>query len=223
MGKKNKGKNAKKGIRHLSRKWLHDTTPLELTEELELATDRTCAIVAATLVDSSLLQSLSAELFIRNNTHSERLFHGESGPFSTFSQRIAIARAIGLVDDDFEKGCNAIRLIRNAFAHTLIKLSFDDELIAKECNKLPEPTGLLAKRFETTKNENRRKYVATCILFSLLLTRHLVDETKKGEKNFIPKLRLTWPEKSELYNLPDSQTLTSGPQAPNIPPRSSRA
>ena len=54
--------------------------------------------------------------------------HGSFAPLNTLSARIKIAVGLGLISDPEYRDCEALRKIRNEFAHN-IKVSFNDQRI----------------------------------------------------------------------------------------------
>jgi hypothetical protein len=71
--------------------------------------------------------------YLRNTlseAEQERLFVGDAAPLVTFADRINLAFALGILGNDSRSDFNAIRLIRNVFAHSVIDVEFDLTTIA---------------------------------------------------------------------------------------------
>ncbi|AIK68518.1 putative transcriptional regulator [Mesorhizobium phage vB_MloP_Lo5R7ANS] len=68
----------------------------------------------------------------------KRLFSG-FGPLATFSSRIHIAEALGLIEKPLAKELHKLRAIRNLFAHSSRSLHFEDEEVAELLAKLSSP------------------------------------------------------------------------------------
>ena len=86
--------------------------------------DRACAVLGAALLDARLESLYSRRLLCFKN---ELL---SNGPLSAFSTRIRLARALSWISDDVQYDLNAIRSIRNEFAHNCDhELSFADRSI----------------------------------------------------------------------------------------------
>jgi hypothetical protein len=63
-----------------------------------------------------------------------RMFeNGGNGMLSSFSNKIAIAHAFGLIGQKTRDDLDNIRIIRNAFAHAVDQIDFSQEDIAKAC------------------------------------------------------------------------------------------
>jgi hypothetical protein len=71
--------------------------------------------------------------YLRNTlseAEQERLFASDAAPLATFADRINLAFALGILGNDSRSDFNAIRLIRNVFAHSVIDVEFNLTTIA---------------------------------------------------------------------------------------------
>jgi mannitol operon repressor len=75
------------------------------------------------------------ELFLVGHKAVEELLTGGFAPLGTFSARIKVAVALGLISDEEYRDCEVMRKVRNAFAHN-VKVSFDEQPIKDLCRKL---------------------------------------------------------------------------------------
>jgi DNA-binding MltR family transcriptional regulator len=90
--------------------------------------------MAAAALDSQLTECLKASMRQLSKRMYSRLFDS-LGPLSTFSNKIAMAYALEIVDADVYGQLETIRQIRNAMAHSPKRLHLESESIS----------GLLAK------------------------------------------------------------------------------
>ena len=121
----------------LSRDSLRPEHQDEYVKELNGESDRAAALVAAADVDYWLIMLLRSKLSYKlTDIERNDLLYGKRAPLSDFSARISIAYGFGLIHSDERDDLNRIRHIRNAFAHAVISLTFEHELIAKECAHL---------------------------------------------------------------------------------------
>jgi hypothetical protein len=96
---------------------------LPVIQEMEIADDRTAAIVAASLVENNL-----ALVIIRRfrqsleDTDIKRLFDNRGAVLATFSNKIDMGFALNLYDNLVRDDLDRIREIRNRFAH-LVELT----------------------------------------------------------------------------------------------------
>lgn len=93
---------------------------LDLPFELAGTNDRSIAVVAGALLET-LIENLLRKV-LNPSTHNV-LFNGY-GPLSTFSAKIDVAFAIGVLSATEHADLHRIRRIRNEFAHELKPLSF---------------------------------------------------------------------------------------------------
>jgi DNA-binding MltR family transcriptional regulator len=84
-------------------------------QTLSAETDRGVALVCAAYLDGEL-KALLEKTFVDAPNTIDKLFEG-TGPLATFSSRIDLALAIGLLRGESHRGLHLIRKIRNDFAH----------------------------------------------------------------------------------------------------------
>ncbi len=87
-------------------------------EEIKCASDRSCAIVCAAILDNSLQNILLSYLTEDSKTQNNNLF-SQNGPLATFSSKIILSYRLGLISKYEHDKLNLIRKIRNYFAHDL--------------------------------------------------------------------------------------------------------
>ncbi len=107
---------------------------MELRVRLAAESDRGCALTAAAYLDESLATLLRNRL-VQDKGNIEALIN-RGRPLSTFSARIRIAYAVGLISKDCMSDLNTMRDIRNDFAHLHGPVSFSDQSIAHRCRNL---------------------------------------------------------------------------------------
>ena len=104
------------------------------------ASDRTCAIMAAVLVEQALQQAFETHLeessILDTSTGKQELFFAQGAPLGTFKNRILMGWAMGFYDEATAKDLELIRDIRNQFAHSLLALDFANEHIIKTCSQI---------------------------------------------------------------------------------------
>jgi hypothetical protein len=107
--------------------------------ELEKQTDRGVGIVAASVAESALTELIKRRLVAMSNTRADLLF-GRMRPLSSFSAKIELGAALGLFDERTRTVLNMLRDVRNAFAHEMAAISFDDNEITKLVHKAKMPS-----------------------------------------------------------------------------------
>lgn len=87
-------------------------------------TDRGAVILGATAVDDVLQKAILERMVTLNADEEDRLF-GPDRPLGSFSARVRMAHALGIIDRDQRKVCDLIREMRNACAHSRRAVSFE--------------------------------------------------------------------------------------------------
>jgi hypothetical protein len=149
----------------------------------ETPSPRAAAIIAVAYLESVLRFVIASRFVFLTNDELNTTLHKMGGPLNSFSQATELGFALGLYGQMIHCDLNIIRVIRNAFAHTMKPLSFDTPDIAKEIanlqylktkkGKLNPPIdgadeitmGELMERgmlFTT----NREKYIETCMMIA---------------------------------------------------------
>lgn len=103
--------------------------------EIREQTDRGAAILAASILSTYLERAILTKLTPTSNRRREKLFRG-FGPLSNLSARIEIAYSLGLFDEPTYNRLNAIKEIRNEFAHSIEPMTFETDAIKKLSKKL---------------------------------------------------------------------------------------
>jgi hypothetical protein len=111
---------------------VRDVDPEAFISGLNSESDRACGVLGASLMDARLEALFASRL---RDFHKE-LF-GSSGPLSTFSGKIRLAYALTWIGDDVRADLDAIRAIRNEFAHSFDHtLRFEEPSISDRCSNL---------------------------------------------------------------------------------------
>lgn len=109
---------------------------LALVQEIETQTDRGVAIIGAAWVEEEI--NAAIESFLEKDKYAwDRLFR-KSGPLSSFSAKIDLARLLGITSAAVSSDLHIIRTIRNDFAHSILEkdhsiLSFNTPRIKDKC------------------------------------------------------------------------------------------
>jgi DNA-binding MltR family transcriptional regulator len=99
--------------------------------------DRGLALIAASALDELLLRVLQA--YLLPIPASIKVLEGAQAPIGTFSARLDMAAALGLITNKEYKVATLIRKIRNEFAHVLdLTLSYETQKIANFCRQFDE-------------------------------------------------------------------------------------
>jgi mannitol operon repressor len=110
---------------------------IALSQELNKETERGEVLLAAAYLDYLLGELIATKIVVApEESKNLGLFEGPTAPLATFSARLRVAYAFGLLSKDEYDDINLIRDIRNKFAHQLTGLSFSADAIAVRCHRL---------------------------------------------------------------------------------------
>ena len=118
------------------------------------ADDRGCAIMGGGLVEHYLTQAIKCRLIDPGAKLAGEWFIRPSAPFSTFSAKIQLGMAIGIYGPMMHGRLNAIKDIRNVFAHQALPLTFEHPTLLDSLLKL-------APFLKGSKNDNYKLVYAT--------------------------------------------------------------
>lgn len=97
-------------------------------------------LIAASFLDNQVHNILKAFVVSAGKKFEEKLFNGPMAPMGSFSARTLIAFSLGLIDKQERDSIDAIRGIRNEFAHK-ITTSFRHEKMTSHFDKLAWAAG----------------------------------------------------------------------------------
>lgn len=89
---------------------------------LENESDRGVILIIGAMLDELLAELLQNVL---DPSVADKLLKGSTAPLGSFSARVKISKAIGIIDDQDYKDIETIRRVRNAAAHFDSKQGFD--------------------------------------------------------------------------------------------------
>lgn len=165
-------------------------------EELRSGSDRTAAILGGVFLDEHLRLLLVA--FLVDDPLVNELFEVER-PLSSFSARIKMAYALGLISKRAYDDLEQIRWIRNAFAHTMHGISFDTEAILAACSKLQTPSVIhpsVTREKDRSNIDGRSGFTITVQILSMEIARQ-ADEITSSRRTVPPNgwaLGLQYPD-----------------------------
>lgn len=121
-------------LKGLSRKVPKDDAEyLALIETLEgIESDRGCVLIAGSMLEAALEVALRSRIVVLAPKVIDSIF-GYEAPLGTFSAKISVAYAFGLIDSDINDDLTRIRLIRNAFAHAKVAIDFSTPEVDLAC------------------------------------------------------------------------------------------
>jgi len=153
---------------------------LDAHRELEAQTDRAVAIVGAAFLDAKLEKTLRLHFIsgLSNNAHKD-LFEGPTAPLGTFSGKIRLAHALGLIGVKSFADLKLIATIRNRFAHRLEVTSFSEPAIADLCSKLQLAN--IVFMGEEVPHNPRTRFIKAVVNIMHFIYSEIVAGTELGE------------------------------------------
>jgi DNA-binding MltR family transcriptional regulator len=108
---------------------------IRIADELKHESDRGVVLVVAAFLDEQL-EMLLTRHFIDDPKVAAELLSSGSGPLGTFSSRMKLAYCLDLIHPQQYKDLQTIRKLRNEFAHSHIRVSFESDRIRDLCANL---------------------------------------------------------------------------------------
>ena len=105
-----------------------------LLKEALTASDRSAAILLASFVER-ILEFTISRLLPNQDEATLKALKGRDGPLNGFFSKIYLAYAMGIIPDYIRDELDAIRRIRNTFAHSALRINFETPAIMEECKK----------------------------------------------------------------------------------------
>jgi hypothetical protein len=141
---------------------------LDFSKEVGAIDDnRGAAILLGTHLEGVLQFALINRLKIKPKRWKD--VFGYDAPMGTFDRKVRVAHAIGMITDETRSTLDVIRSVRNAFAHSLIPISFSTPEVADACSllKVPEPLPPISSPTSGSQEEggtpsSRQLYQRTC-------------------------------------------------------------
>lgn len=109
-------------------------------QELHAESDRGMALSGTAYLDDRLGKLIEA--YLTPDTNIAKLIWESTSPLGTFSARIAMARALGLIADKERNELNMLRKVRNLFAHDF-KVQMADSVVVGTMGNFREITEVL--------------------------------------------------------------------------------
>jgi DNA-binding MltR family transcriptional regulator len=144
------------------------------------------ALIAGSWIEKTLEIGILSKFIKLEDDQRKRLFdYDHRGPISDFSARIKIAAALDLFGPKTHADLERIRMVRNAFAHSVHLLKFNTKEVADVCNELYLPTTLTLVEGGGRDQEPKSRYINTVITISRRIKTRMVSS---GDLRFRPNL-----------------------------------
>jgi hypothetical protein len=97
--------------------------------------DRGACLMMATQLETALEMAIERTIGPWDD-ETILLLIEQDGPLATFSRKIALASALGIIGPKFQRNCTLVRHIRNAFAHAKKPILFSTTEVDEACREL---------------------------------------------------------------------------------------
>ncbi|HXC29421.1 MAG TPA: hypothetical protein VNV38_15805 [Stellaceae bacterium] len=165
---------------------------MAIFSEMDRGDNRTAAIVGAGLLENNLALAIMVRFRPLTPTQQKDMFDNDNSPLGSFNHKIKIGFAVNLFGERVREDLDAIRRIRNSFAHHLYVRDFDHDEVKDECDSLHFPRW---DSWSTTKPETkyrRMRYLNT----AAHLAERFALETRNIKRPSEPRVcsyDLVWP------------------------------
>jgi hypothetical protein len=218
MGGGSKGKSAAEDRLHeMIRRWPAGDEVAKLSSYVVVTEsderDRECGLVIGELLNRELDFTILSVLTVPSEAAS--WLFSPDGPIGNFSDKIKLAEKLGAIDGVTVKNLNRIRIVRNAFAHSMERITFQTPEVADVCMLLQELPGWPVALEGMNDTPKRRFGLAAFGVYSALstATEGRIDRNKliaayaKVGMAFADKMTVpASPEKSSPPHSPESES-----------------
>ncbi|PSJ36558.1 DUF4145 domain-containing protein [Allosphingosinicella deserti] len=132
--------------------------------------DREIALVCASVLEQALEVALLTRFPGVTNELERQLFSDSGAPLGSLSSKITLARALGIIGERAKGDLNAVRSVRNAFAHSRLALTFETPEISAACELIDLHHRWPELSASNRRNDARETFIECCFEFTLHLT-----------------------------------------------------
>lgn len=133
---------------------------------------RGAALIMASILDNMLEYAITLFFVELGKTKFDNIFRSKQAPLASFSSKISVAYALGIITDEVRAQLDRVRSIRNAFAHSMKAIDFDHEIVASECNKL-SPSVIYGSKFAA--DTPREKFLSSATVIGIAIISFIKD------------------------------------------------
>jgi hypothetical protein len=157
---------ASRSLRNISRKAPGVKDRVRATgPALKNTDDRTAALITGAMIEYGLERHLKVRMRKLKSQEAKDLFEG-TGPLATFSGKIRLAYALGIIGPKARHDLAAINEIRNVFAHARHNLTFKSKRLRERIDGMH----MVASRKYCNLRPGRERYLAVTNVLVMLLT-----------------------------------------------------
>lgn len=125
------------------------------------ADDRSAALTVSALTETGIIAGITTVLQPKAEDVGP-LFWNKKAKHGSFNQRIREAVRLGLIGTETSRNLDVIRQVRNAFAHSMIKVTFTTPAIEAACDTLKVPQNAQSSVHSENARKTRYRYCYAC-------------------------------------------------------------
>lgn len=130
-----------KALREFYKDRLKVVDSASMLAEVMGESDRALVILIGTFLDDALIVAIAKRLpNVKSKSDTDAIFD-YTAPLGSFSDRIKVAYALGVITKSMHSQLNDIREMRNACAHSKHSITFQTPELAAVCHRILAPTG----------------------------------------------------------------------------------
>lgn len=132
----------------------------EFVGRFQAETDRAAAVLGGSYLDSFLESALRSVLV--TGPRVDAMFEGAGASLGSFSNKTALAFALGIIAEPMARDIDLVRKVRNHFAHQIWDASFDSAPVSDWCRGLGLVSTMKAETGEPLElSQPRVRYLLT--------------------------------------------------------------
>jgi hypothetical protein len=170
------GKNTLAALKRYYKKPLEPIDNQAVLNDLKTESDRAAVIIMGSILEDSLAYAITVGLKMRkckDQQDLEKLYErvfGFNGPIGSFSEKITVAFAFQVIEQETSDQLTIIREMRNACAHSQEPMSFSTPEMAAYCLNLFAKDNDPFVEWTNDTNDLRQAFLAEAMFLSMVLT-----------------------------------------------------
>lgn len=174
-----------------------------LARAVDEETDRGAVILLATAFEDKLTDAIKSHMRHNLNSDQRKRLFGYDAPLGTFSAKIMMGYAVGILNKEMLDVAEIVREMRNACAHSRSAISFQDEALANPIRLICQLTD-----YEGLKLDDPAPMRFILLLFINWLIVNLFKKRKKNPETHVSDLLRSYARYTLAKQQSSAQTLS---------------
>jgi DNA-binding MltR family transcriptional regulator len=165
--------------------------PTVMAQNLKNESDRAMVVIAGSLLEDTLREMIKTKFIkIEPQELKELRIFNFDGPVGSFSTKITMAYALGIIEEQTVKELTDIREMRNACAHSFLPINFGTPELANICKRLfSSPQNIFQYAVDDDREKMRKAFVTAFTTLMTVITHGSRAEGKRMLKEQFDELR----------------------------------